>query len=219
MGSGGKGSSTPDYSAQMQQYQAQQDASYARQKAADDAKYAKFQADQKAQTEAAARTKSMTAAEADKRTQLAQVEADRKAKEAIDRKYQGELDTAYADRSVHVNQASNDVDALIARERSKANVSGAEYALTAEQRDQRINDQLANYRSATDDQRIMDLASQYGDYAKGKGYSTDFTYKPGAKKKAVATTAVTGTGKTTPGTLLTSDEDLTSKLGIKSILG
>ena len=279
MGGGGKRQKRPNYNAQIQAYQAQQAQQYAAQKAADDAKYAKFQQEQtaakaaadakatkatanaaaaeKVKTDAAARdaaardaargvttpatTTATTApagksqadilyerqeadrvrlqAEADARTLAEQQRRDAEAKAAIDKKYQGELDTAYADRNAHVNQATNDVDALIAKERSKANIQGAEYTLTAEQRVQRINDQLANYRSATDDQRILDLASQYGDYAKSKGYSTTFEFSPGAKKKKETTVSTSTAAVPSTGTLLTADEDLTTKLGVKSILG
>ena len=187
--------------------------SYDQQKAADDAKYAAFQ---KSEAEAqAARDKAATdAAIAAENKRLVDIA---EAKRQLDNKNMSALDEMFGTRQAQVDTSVKYIDELIARERAKANVSGTEYNLTPEQYTQRVNDQLATFRSATDDQKILDLHSQYSDYANTKGYDAKFKFTPGKVQAKGAATSIAGTVNNKP-TIL-SEEDEESKLGLKTVLG
>ena len=194
MGKGG--GSGPDYSAMIAQMNAGQEKSRASMQKFYDKQHQDFLASEKLKADQAA-------------------EAERLLTERAD---QEKLFNAYSTRVSQVNNATKAVDDIIKAEQAQARLSNVDYAISDEQRAERISNELAKLRTAADDQGIVDLATKYSDFAKSKGIDTNWSVTLG---KAVTAPEDKQTHRAPGGgTFLTKgqDDEEASKPG-KTLLG
>jgi hypothetical protein len=135
---------------------------------------------------------------------------------------QNNLMSMVGQRQSQESAATSYVDKALKAEQSRAAVSGVEFAITPEQRAQRISDQLATLRTATDDQAILDLAGKYSDFATKNGVPLDGKFAVGLGKAPVdLTKKPSGSGSASSAslkpTVLGTGED--EKLNNKTVLG
>lgn len=141
---------------------------------------------------------------------------------AITAQEQTDLFDQYNTRVAQQSNAIANIDRQIATEQAQAKISGAEFAMTDEQRLQRISNELAKVRTSAEDAKIAEYATKYSDFAKNRGIDANFLIPVG---QTSPTSSLVGVSNKAPSvstaslasTLLTSLDD--NKLGASTILG
>lgn len=127
-------------------------------------------------------------------------------------------DNLYSDRMSAASSAVDSVNSQIEQERADAKLMGVDYALTDEQKSDRINDTFASMWGAGEEESLGQLMTDYGnpegfeEFSVVRGTTGDTTGATAASDKTVATSK--GAKKKT---ILTEEEDVLG--GSTSVLG